>query len=134
MAKSDAAGGIDVTVRDRAYDDMGSVLGLDPSSIDPNKHYRWVNRTAVKVARAKIKGYTIVPQGAVKPLVEVENGPDSSMIAGDLVLMSIDKGAFVRRKKKEHDLTLARTQQAGEDTLQHGEKLGIKTIREISDE
>jgi len=122
-----------VETHQREYDDMASVLGLDPGTTDPNKEYRWVNRSAVKVARAKIKGYSMVRRGDVTPLVDVDIGPDNSLLAGDLVLMSTDKAVYKRRKQKEQDLTLSRTQRAGEESLEKGKRLGIKTFRDDSD-
>lgn len=125
----------EVTVRPREYDDMASVLGLDPDTIDKSRHYRWVNRSSVKLARARMKGYQIVRKDdGVTPLVDVETGPDGAIIAGDLVLMSTDKATFQRRKQKEVEVALLRTQRAGDDTLRHGKRLGIKTFREMSDD
>jgi len=121
-------------VRNRAYDEMASVLGLQAGTTDPNRVYRWVNRSAVKTARARMKGYSVVKKGEVETLVDVESGPDDSLIAGDLVLMSVEKDVFLARKKREVELAIARTQQAGDDTLQKGKKLGIRTIRETSDD
>ncbi len=123
-----------VEVRPRAYDDMASVLGLDPDTTDPTRHYRWVNRSHVKVARAKMRGYQLVKKNEVQPYIDVETGPDGAIVAGDLVLMSTDKATFARRKQKEVDLAISRTSRAGDDTLQRGKKLGIKTIRDVSDD
>jgi len=124
----------EVDVRSREYDNMQSALGLDPDSLESGKSYRWVNRSAVKVARAKIKGYRLCEAGSgITPLIEVENMANGTIVAGDLVLMETDTAALKGRKAREVDLAIQRTKRAGEDVVKKGKSLGIKT-RVITDD
>ena len=123
-----------VDVAPREYGEMRTVLGLDAESLESGKAYRWVNRSAVKVARARLKGYRIVSKDSgVVPLIEVENGADGSIIAGDLVLMETDKARYKARKASEVDLAIERTKRSGDDVLERGKRLGVKT-RVIDDD
>jgi len=117
-----------IEVKELAYETMSTVLGLDPDSVDPEKEYRWVNRSSVKMARAKMKGYSLVKtDSGVTPLIEVDNAGDGTIVAGDLILMATDKEQFRERKNAQVQVALQRTQRAGEEVLERGKRLGVKT-------
>ena len=49
-----------VEVRQQAHDSISSLLELDQTTIDPNKHYRCVSGRPRSIGNAKIRGYKFV--------------------------------------------------------------------------
>lgn len=89
-----------VTVRSNELIEME---GLDPDSLDPERHYRLVNTRNPAVMRRRVRqGYEIVPlneKGGVRPLVEPESH-DGTIRFGDRVLMSCPRHLFIERREK----------------------------------
>jgi hypothetical protein len=99
-------------------------MDLDESTMDPNRHYRWVHRPSVY--RKKAKGYVVETlEGGVKPLVDVdEKSPDGAIIVGDCILMSKPKVAYeksvARKFKRNEDMLAATTAQTEEMAREKG--------------
>lgn len=67
---------------------------LDPSTIDSNKHYRWVRfGDESRVRRLERRGYTVehYVKGGVRPLGQPDSTEDGTIRFGDLILMSCPK-------------------------------------------
>lgn len=62
---------------------------LDPATIDPTLHYRWVQNRPANIAKKKMRGYRIVSRSKdkVRPLVDFGESVDDSFRFGDLILM-----------------------------------------------
>lgn len=79
------------------------IEGLDPETMDPEKHYRLVNAKNPAVMRRRVRqGYTIEllkEEGGVRPLITPES-PDGTIRFGDRVLMSCPRKLFVERREK----------------------------------
>jgi hypothetical protein len=77
---------------------------LDPDSLDPNLHYRFVQHRPTQVARAKMAGYRIVSptDSGVKTIHDQEDGhPENVIKHGDRVLMATPKA---KHKQNRDDL------------------------------
>ena len=79
--------------------DLLSVQQLDPRTVDPNRHYRWV-RTTMKdddqsfaVTQKQRLGYEVekIREGGVRTIAQPDKTGDGSIRMGDLVLMSCPK-------------------------------------------
>lgn len=89
-----------VLVRDQ---NLSSMLELDLSSLDQKYQYRWVYKHPMKIARAKAKGYELVPPSTqVKNAVGDSPGTaeDGTITVGDVVLMRTLKELYNHRRKQ----------------------------------
>lgn len=95
-----------VLVKSRAAKDP-NILDLDPQTLDPNKHYRWVrsrgDESHMSVTKHKLRGYQVEKktEGGVKTLAEQEPRPDNVIAIGDLILMSCPKDVHERRQNEK---------------------------------
>lgn len=86
-----------------SLENLGSMLELDPSTLDPNFKYRWVNENNLKVARARAKGYRPVDpeieevKNAVGDSPEVVGGVYK---VGDVVLMRTPISTYRGRRQQ----------------------------------
>lgn len=86
-----------------SLENLGSMLELDPSTLDPNFKYRWVNENNLKLARARAKGYRPVDpeieevKNAVGDSPEVVGGVYK---VGDVVLMRTPISTYRGRRQK----------------------------------
>jgi hypothetical protein len=91
---------------------MGSLLDLDPRTLDKNYTYKFVNRSAnIKLARAKQKGYVFVdPENEdIKTLVgESPDIQDGRYVVGDTVLMRCPRAKERARNKAKRKRALDR--------------------------
>lgn len=89
---------VDVYTEDR-IDPEEAVL-LDPSSLDPNYYYRWVQVRPQSIARKKAAGFSLVSRktSGVKPVVELERTADDTIRFADMVLMSCPKDRYLARR------------------------------------
>lgn len=99
----------DITV---TGDENELIGGLDPNSLDPTMHYRFVYTGGNKIARRLTRGYRFVraSEDGVKKLYG-EEGTDSGddMIRhGDTVLMCIPKEKHEAMEKRVRDISRAR--------------------------
>lgn len=93
-----------VDVRNLEHDNIQTLLELDPATMDPNKHYRWVRAEARKLGNAKIKGYTIEykEKGGVQTRAGyMDDTADGSIRVQDVVLMSCDISSWRGRKRSQ---------------------------------
>jgi hypothetical protein len=93
-----------VDVRERAHDNISSLLELDSETTEPDRHYRWVAGRPRSVANAKIRGYRFeTKEGGVKTRAAyLDDKGDGYMWIQDVVLMSCDLGEWRQRKRKEN--------------------------------
>ena len=100
------------TVSVESRENLGSMLELDISGLDPKYNYRWVHKSPLKVARAKAKGYRFVdPENTdVKNVFgdSPETAADGTITVGDVVLMFSDKNLYKARKRKQRAKSEAR--------------------------
>ena len=87
------------TVESRAGAEEG--LMVDPDSLDPKMHYRWVKNEQGRIAKRVSQGYRFVERKEVKLLVENEETPDGKVVNYDAVLMCCD---LRRRKNREKEV------------------------------
>lgn len=122
-----------VEVTDRR--DNEAVLGLDPETMDPNKHYRWVNATPQRVARHKMRGYRLVTrEDGVIPIIPVDDAGDSSVRVGDMVLMQCDVDAFNARRQLAEQKAIQRTRNTAAEVKAKAKRKGIRTFSKEPDE
>jgi len=87
-------------------EDLLSVQQLEPETMDPNRHYRWVRTTAreddgsISVRQKERMGYEIekVKEGGVRTIAKPDSTSDGSIRMGDLVLMSCPKALRQERE------------------------------------
>lgn len=107
------------------------ILGLDPKSTNPTKHYRWVRNDAQKIAKARLQGYEVETiKGGVRTIVEQDRGGDSAIRRGDLILMSIRKDVYeyyTRQKHARGEKLLAST---SAETEEIAKQKGIRVIKD----
>lgn len=98
-------GGITVTKdeQDQQQFDATAVTGLDPS-----KHYRWVRKDPVNVARQQAKGYVQTVRTpdmvhVVNDTTKIKKGEDTSTAIewGDMILMETSQEAFEARQARK---------------------------------
>ena len=108
-----------------------SMLELDPSTLDPNFKYRWVNAASLKLARARAKGYRTVDaevetiKNAVGDSPEAEGGVYR---VGDVILMKTPIATYKSRRKVIRRKTDARLKgpekKFRREAQQHSESYG----------
>lgn len=93
-----------VVVQDRTDPEMALVL--DPASLDPNLHYRFVQDRPTNLAKMKARGYRYVSRtkDKVKTLVELEQTADDTIRHADMVLMYTSKEAYHKRQRNKASL------------------------------
>jgi hypothetical protein len=98
---------VEVTSRE-----LGALIELDKSKLDPDYEYRWVHKSPLKVARARARGYRIVEPDSEDVLNAVGESPaaaDNTYTIGDVVLMKIkriDHRARRQAQKRKTDQRL----------------------------
>lgn len=89
---------LDIEVKSR---ELGTLLEIDPSLLDPKYTYRWVHKSNLKIARQKARGYIIVNPAEEKILDAAGESPeaeDGTYTLGDVVLMKILKDEYRARR------------------------------------
>lgn len=83
---------------------------VDQSTLDPNRHYRFVQDRSANVAKKKIRGYRIESrsQSGIRTLVDLEQTADDTIRVADQILMSCPKEGFLRRRQQLAHLAEAR--------------------------
>lgn len=88
-----------IEVTDR---ELGTLVELDPATLDPKFQYRWVHKTPLKVSRHKAKGYVLVDPAEEEDIKNVvgdsPEAEDGTYTIGDVVLMKIDKTHYKARR------------------------------------
>lgn len=98
----------DITVNSEENELIG---GLDPNSLDPNMHYRFVYTGGNKIARRLTRGYRFVrpsEDGVQKLYSEGNEAGDDTIRHGDTVLMCISKERHEEMEKRVRDISRAR--------------------------
>lgn len=111
------------------------LLDLDPSTLNPNRHYRWVrsrgDEAHMAVTKHKLRGYSVEKaEGGVKTLAEQEKRPDDVIAIGDLILMSCPKDVHEKRqaeKKARREALIAST---SAETEAMAKEKGVELIRD----
>lgn len=107
------------------------IMGVDPKTTDPRKHYRWVRNDPQRIAKAKLQGYEVETiKGGVRTIVEQDRGGDSAIRRGDLILMSIRKDVYeyyTRQKHARGEKLLAST---SAETEEIAKQKGIRVIKD----
>lgn len=114
--------------------DLESMLTLDPSTVDPNKRYKFVREDRLRVARHKMRGYkfTHLEEGGVRPLVDFDNAGDGLIRVGDMILMEIDRTVAERRQKANEDLATARLGDPRKKLKDKAAERGVRIIEDKS--
>lgn len=75
---------------------ISSALELDPRTVDPNMHYRWVRNDPLRITKARLKGYDIVKatKDGPTPYVSVGDSADGTIRVGDVILMACTKAQY----------------------------------------
>jgi len=115
--------------------DREEVLGLDPDTIEPGTHYRWVNSSPQRIARHKMRGYRLVKkEDGVLPIIPVDDASDGTIRAGDMVLMACSEEAYRGRRQLAEDTAAFRTRQSGKDVRKSAKRKGVRTFTRDPDE
>lgn len=122
-----------VQVRDQKFGEQ-DFQGLDPRTLNPNRHYRWVRIDANgrSVTRKKIKGYDVetIRKDGPKTLVDPDKRGDNAIVIGDGVLMSCPKTLHEQRqrtlRKRSEDLLASTSAQTEEEAR----KKGVRVIKD----
>lgn len=82
---------------------------VDPESLDPDMHYRFVQNRPQRIARMRSRGYKVVSasEDGVKTLLEDE-AADDTIRDGDTVLMATPKPRFEAGRKQLRKVTQGR--------------------------
>jgi hypothetical protein len=87
-------------------------LMLDPTSLDPNLHYRFVQDSPLNIAKKRARGYRLVSRtrDKVRTVVQLEQTADDTIRHVDMVLMCTSKENFLRRRQTRRELVRDRLQ------------------------
>lgn len=90
-----------VEVEQLEHGQIASLLELDPETLDPSLHYRWVNATPLKVGKAKVRGYrAILSDSGVRTLAGyLDDTSDGTMRIQDVILMACPVEKWRGRKR-----------------------------------
>jgi hypothetical protein len=120
--------------------DKFSILDLDESTLDPERHYRWGRADPNRIARLKAKGYIIeeVPeeedQRIRNKLGEVAGDTtDGTYRLGDLILMSTKKVYNRVRRVRVRRLTKERIGEAKKKFKKLARKARVEVITDKED-
>lgn len=120
---------VNVEVQD-LYDPEESLI-LDPDSLDPNKHYRFVQDRPENMARKRHAGYQVVSRSKdkVKTIAETDGAADDTIRVGDSVLMWIPAGRYAARKSRKEQYVNDRieaTTQRMREKIERAQAGGLK--------
>ena len=120
----------DVIAQERR--DIEQLTALDPETLDGEYHYRWVMNHPHRIARHKLKGYTLVSQEeGVKTLSDILDDDGSGRVTlGDLVLMKCPKERYIARRKSNRRFSEARMAAPKQQFKNRAKKRGSKTIEQ----
>lgn len=84
---------------------MDELLSLDPETMDPNKHYRFVKDTPLRVSRHRLRGYNPVSSDeGVTTNVDPTPAEDGLIRVGDVILMACARSTREARAEATHEL------------------------------
>ena len=124
-----------LSIAERSRQDP-SFLDLDPKTLDPSRHYRWVrcrkDEHHLAVISSKLEGYTIEMwrDGGPRPMVDTEKRPDGIISVGDLILMSCTRVNNEVRQEEQYQRREALLATTSAQTLEMAKEKGIVTIKD----
>lgn len=107
-------------------------LGLDPRTIKPELHYRWVrvDSNGRSVVRKKARGYHVVTQkDGVRTLVEADKRADGAIVIGDSVLMACPRQLHEERQRFLHKRSEDILASTSANTEEEAKRKGVRIIR-----
>lgn len=121
--------------------ELGTLTELDPATLDKRFTYRWVHKSAMKVARARARGYVMVDPSTETILNAVGESPESAdgtYTLGDVVLMKLPKLQHRARRLAQKNRTDKRLKgptrkfrrTAKEKGLQRGQDIEVITNKD----
>jgi len=126
---------VDVIQGMEGRDYMPDLLSLDTSTLDPEKHYRWVTKNKMRVARHRLLGYREVLSNTGVRLMSdgvLDDSADGLISVGDMVLMACSEASFRRRKRAEEAQATARISSVKGKFRKKAR--GVKGIRPLEEE
>lgn len=112
--------------------EVSTLLELDPETTDPAKHYHWFREAALRIGKAKMKGYEIVKkEDGVKTLAGfTDDAADGIMRVGDVILMACDKAEYRKRKKALLKFGESRLSAPAKQFKRNARRRRVKVIRD----
>lgn len=112
-------------------------LDIDPTSQDPQMHYRWTSPRKIRQRRAQ--GYEIVSrsESGVRLLYEGEEqqkGADDTFTVNGMVLMACPLELWQRRERARNNLTRARLGTAEQGFINKARRKGVRITKQDQDE
>ena len=124
----------------QSLEDAGSMIALDPDSLDPEFSYRWVNVDPRKIGRAKARGYVYVKsdEGIMNTVGDSPEVKDGRYYVMDVVLMKCRVDVRKARRRKNHKRTQARLKgperkfrkEAAQESQRYSERIEVITDKE----
>lgn len=111
-----------------AGDTSGDFMQLDPESLDPEKHYRFVNPRLGPKRHAQ--GYRPETAGEGNPVLAygMDNQTEGEPIkVGDSILMSTSKEEHDRRREQREQLTRDKIASADQQLKQDARRSGVRS-------
>lgn len=112
--------------------EVSTLLELDTSTTDPNKHYHWFRENALRVGKAKMRGYTIVHESdGVKTLAGyTDSSADGIMRVGDTILMCCDLEEWRKRKRLQTRTAESRLSAPAKQFKRNARRRRVKVIKD----
>lgn len=119
-----------VEVRENRH--VESLLQLDTQTTDPELHYRWVQDNPLKIARHKMRGYTMVSkESGVQTLARfTDEAGDTTIRIGDTILMSCPISEYNARKKSQRKFAAQRLAAPAKQFREQAKNRKAKIINE----
>lgn len=112
--------------------DVNSLLELNPETLDPTKHYRWVRESPLKIGKAKMRGYEVVHQDdGVQTLAGfIDDAGDGIMRIGDVILMSCPLPGYRARKRAQLKFANARLAAPAKQFKKNARRRRVRILKE----
>lgn len=111
-------------------DEFLDMQDLDPSTMDPKRHYRAVRATDAAIAKARRRGFDIelYKEGGVRLAVDQPTGGDGVIKLQDRVLMSCPKERHESRQRAKVRRTAERLGSVSNVVKEKAAAQGVKII------
>lgn len=113
--------------------EVNSLLELDPETMDPARHYRWVRSHPLQVGKAKMRGYVVEKkeEGGVQTLAGfLDDTGDGLMRVGDVILMSCEIKGFRKRKRAQLKQSEARLSAPAKQFKRNARRRRVRVIKD----
>lgn len=117
--------------------EVSTLLELDPATMDPVRHYRWVRSHPLQVGKARMRGYSVEEkrEGGVRTLAGfLDETGDSTMRVGDVILMSCDLKEYRKRKRVQLKTAESRLSAPAKQFKRNARRRRVRVIRDEEDE